>query len=153
MLALTFQVGTQRLALDIHQVREVVPHIRLERTPGSPAWLAGLFVYRGEVVPVIDLGQLVGVGTCPGHLSSRIILVRRPGDPDHLMGLLAARVIDLQEVSSPDRTLPDLAAPGQPDLGAPLASAGSLLRLLDVDRLLPATLREQLPAPHREGLP
>ena len=51
MLALTFQIGATRLALDIHRVREVVPRVHLERVAGGPAWLAGMFVYRGGVVP------------------------------------------------------------------------------------------------------
>jgi chemotaxis-related protein WspB len=147
MLTLTFQVGSQQMALDIRQVREVVPRIRLERAPGSAAWLAGLFLYRGRVVPVIDLHQLVGAGECPPHLSTRIILVSRPGAPEHLLGLLAAAVVDLRDVGAPDHTLPEIVTPGQPNLGAPVADAGTLLRLLDVDRLLPAPLREALPGP------
>jgi chemotaxis-related protein WspB len=152
MLALTFQIGPEHLALDVRQVREVVPRLGLKRGPGSPAWLAGLFLYRGRVVPVIDLHQLVGAGDCPAHLSSRIILVPRPGAPGEFLGLLAARVIDLQEVGAAS-PLPGLADENQPNLGPPLASAGELLRLLDVGRLLPPSFREQLPPPEQEGLP
>ncbi|MBY0229745.1 MAG: chemotaxis protein CheW, partial [Gemmataceae bacterium] len=47
MLALTFQIGDNRLALDIRRVREVVPRVELRRAPSAPAWLAGEFVYRG----------------------------------------------------------------------------------------------------------
>ena len=88
MLVLTFQVGAARLALDLRQVHEVVPRVQLERVAGSPAWLAGMFIYRGRVVPVIDLHRLLGAGECPAHLSSRIVLVPLPGGA--LMGLLAA---------------------------------------------------------------
>ena len=105
VLVLTFQIGDDRLALDVRRVKEVVPRVELQRTPGSPAWLAGLFVYRGRAVPVVDLHRLLGAGDCPPHLSSRIILVARAGaaaDGDgRLVGLLAARVADLREVPPP----------------------------------------------------
>ena len=66
-------------ALDIRRVREVVPRVRLRPVSGAPEWLAGLFVYRGQAVPVLDLHRLAGAGECPPHLSSRIILVPHGG--------------------------------------------------------------------------
>ena len=44
MLVLTFQIGSDRLALDVRRVREVVPRVRFQHVAGSPPWLAGLFV-------------------------------------------------------------------------------------------------------------
>src|SRR5579883_3328716 len=97
MLALTFQIGPNRLALDVRRAREVVPRVHLEPVAGGPDWLAGLFVYRGRVVPVIDLHRLLGAGDCPPHLSSRIILVPL-GEDGALVGLLAAGVADVRPV-------------------------------------------------------
>src|SRR5262245_62513254 len=108
MLALTFMAGRDRLALDIRRVAEVVPRVRLAPLAGAPAWLAGTFVYRGGVVPVIDLHHLAGAGECPELLSSRIILVPVGG---RLLGLLAARVADLREID------PAAAAAGLTDAG------------------------------------
>ena len=99
MQSLTFQVGDESVALDIRLVVEVVPHVRLRQPAGRPPWLAGLFVYRSQVVPVIDLFRLAGVGDCPTDLSSRIILVQMPGgDRQQYLGLLAARVANLRDV-------------------------------------------------------
>ena len=103
MLVLTFQIGDNRLALDVRRVREVVPRVRLRPVSGAPAWLAGVFVYRGRVVPVLDLHRLAGGGECPPHLSSRIILVPHGGQvaggAERLLGLLATQVADIREVS------------------------------------------------------
>ncbi|HEX4610775.1 MAG TPA: chemotaxis protein CheW, partial [Urbifossiella sp.] len=131
--ALTFQVGTDRVAVDVRRVREVVPRVRVTPASGGPAWLAGVFVYRGRVVPVVDLYQLTGSGDCPPHLSSRVILVPRPNDPDELVGLLATQVADIRDL--PDS--PARPADG-PLLGPPVADGSSVLRLLDPDRLLAA---------------
>jgi chemotaxis-related protein WspB len=142
MLALTFTAGGDRLALDIRRVAEVVPRVRLAPLAGAPAWLAGTFVYRGQVVPVIDLHRLAGGGECPELLSSRIILVPVGG---RLLGLLAARVADLREIEPPAGAA-SLVAEGRADLGPAVADGGGVLRLLDPDRLLPDDARRLLAA-------
>jgi chemotaxis-related protein WspB len=165
MLVLTFQIGNDRLALDIRRVREVVPRVRLDRVAGSPTWLAGLFVYRGKVVPVLDLHRLLDAGDCPLHLSSRIILVplglcpvaphlarstETQGEDEHLVGLLAAQVADIRDVEVAGRTVPSFNAPGQPDLGLTLVDEAGILHLLDLDALLPESLQRlvtHLPGP------
>jgi chemotaxis-related protein WspB len=149
MLVLTFQVGSHRLALDIHQVREVAPRVELNRPPGSPAWLAGMFVYRGRALPVIDLHRLLGAGECPPHLSSRIILVPRnrntpEGKQPLLVGLLAAGVADLLDVQPDEQPLPAFSEPGAPDLGLTVVAGGDILHLITVDRLLPEPIKRFL---------
>jgi chemotaxis-related protein WspB len=147
MLVLTFQIGPQRLALDARRVKEVVPRVLLQPVACGPLWLAGVFVYRGRVVPVLDLHRLVGAGDCPPHLSSRIVLVPYPpGSDECFLGLLAARVADLREVEAAARPPLRFTGPGQPDLGPILADGAGTLHLLDLDRLLPAPVREQLAA-------
>jgi chemotaxis-related protein WspB len=137
MLALVFQVGADRVALDVRRVREVVPRVRLRPLTGGPAWLAGVFVYRGRPVPVIDLHRLVGAGECPAHLSSRIVLVPHPAaGPDALVGLLATQVDDVRTVPEPADTDPLLAA-GDAGLGLPVVVGAEVFRVLDPDRLLP----------------
>lgn len=138
MLVLTFQIGDNRLALDIHRVREVVPRVALRRPAASPDWLAGLFVYRGLVVPVVDLHQLLDAGPCPPHLSSRVILTPVG---DSLLGLLAAHVADLRDVRPAGQPLPGIG----PALGTTMADADGILHLVDLDRLLPAPLRALIP--------
>jgi chemotaxis-related protein WspB len=158
MLVLTFQIGNDRLALDVRRVREVVPRVHFERVAGSPEWLAGLFVYRGKVVPVLDLHRLLEAGECPPHLSSRIILVPlglcsiaprlsasgQIEEDDHLVGLLAAQVADVREVSPGAPTVPSFSAPGQPDLGLTMVDEGGILHLLDLDSLLPEALQRMV---------
>lgn len=137
MQALAFRVGADEVALDVRAVVEVVPRVRLRQPTGGPPWLAGLFVYRSQVVPVLDLFRLAGVGDCPVDLSSRIILVNRPGGtPGQYLGLLAAGVANLRAVPEGLPTVA-LARPDQPDLGPLVVDGSGLLRLLDLERLLP----------------
>jgi chemotaxis-related protein WspB len=145
MLALTFQVGADRVAVDVRRVREVVPRVRVTPASGGPGWLAGMFVYRGRVVPVVDLHRLVGTGECPQHLSSRVILVPRPDSPDDLVGLLATQVADVRDLPAPHAP-----PPGGSLLGPPVADGAGILRLLDPDHLL-AALGSEL-GPPRPGI-
>jgi chemotaxis-related protein WspB len=150
MLVLTFQVGRDRLALDIGRVKEVVPRVRLQPLAGAPPWLAGVLIYRGQAVPVLDLHHLVGAGDCPPHLSSRIILTPY-GDEDRLLGLLAAQVADLRDVQPSGRSTARLRGPGQPDLGPVMIDDRGILHLLELDGLLPETVRGYLALVPREA--
>jgi chemotaxis-related protein WspB len=136
MLALIFQVGRDKVAVDVRRVREVVPRVRLSAVSGGPSWIAGVFVYRSRVVPVVDLHRLVGAGECPLHLSSRIILIPHPSDtPDSLVGLLATQVAEIREVHPGIvQALPGEA--GRPGLGPALPDGASILHLLDPTWLL-----------------
>jgi len=143
MLVLTFQVGSERLALDIQRIEAVVPRVPLRSVAGGPPWLAGVFVYHGAIVPVVDLHRLVGAGECPPHLSSRIVLVPDPAAGDgRLVGLLAAQVDNLQAMKAASSM--GFAAPGRPDLGPVFADGTSVVRMIDLERLLPDTARRQL---------
>ena len=146
MLALTFQIGEDKLALDIRRVREVVPRVRLLRVVGAPDWHAGVFVYRGEVVPVVDLHRLAGAEPCPEHLSSRIILVapRQAAAAERLVGLLASQVADTRELALEGRPAPRMGDVGKVDFGVLVADGDGVLRLFDPDRFLPETEWRQL---------
>ena len=153
MLVLTFRIGGERIGLDIQTVREVVPQVRLRPLSGGPPWLAGVFVYRGLVVPVLDLHALAGQGPCPEHLSSRIILVPH-ADPstgfERLLGLLTSGVSELRTLDSGFSTITQALAPGGIGLGSIIADDSGILRLLDPAKLLPAADLERLWYPEPE---
>jgi chemotaxis-related protein WspB len=151
MLVLTCQVGDARLAIDVREVQEVVPRVCLQRVAGGPTWLAGVFIYRGQVVPVIDLHRLTAAGECPAHLSSRIILVRQAVDGvKRLLGLLAAQVADIREMQPPAPTQSRFAVEGQADLGPVIADGREIVHLVELERLLPESSRRQLALVSRE---
>lgn len=147
MLALTFQVGPDRVAIDVRRVRAVIPRVRLTPTTGGPPGSVGAFVYRGRVVPVLDLHRLAGAGDCPAHLSTRILLVPYPAGSDRLVGLLATQVADIRDL--PDAA-PDFTA-AHPGFGPPLADGTTILRVLDPDRVLAAAGFDAPPYPPPGG--
>jgi chemotaxis signal transduction protein len=148
MLVLTFQVGSESVGLDIRRVHAVVPRVDVKPLSGSPSWLAGTFVYRSEIVPVIDLFRLSGAGSCPANLSSRIILVRPNSETGlpALLGLLAANVADIREFE-PKHSSPNVCrANDAVNLGPAFFDGANVMRMLDPDHMLPERMRYEVVA-------
>jgi len=57
-LFLVFCIGDERYALQAIDVVEVLPRLPLKPIARTPSWVAGVFAWRGAVVPVIDLCTL-----------------------------------------------------------------------------------------------
>ena len=145
MLVLTFQVGEERLALDVRRIQEIVPWVRLQPVACGPSWLAGIFIYRGQIVPVVDLHRLRGAGECPIHLSTRIILVPHLLDgQERLVGLLAAQVADVREMQPPSPAASHLGTAGRFSLGPVHVDGKEIIHLAELDRLVPGLSEEQL---------
>ncbi|NCA11477.1 chemotaxis protein, partial [bacterium] len=88
MQLLTFTVAGQPYAIPSRTVREVLPRVPGRPIPLLPPFVPGVFTYRGQLVPVVDLACRFGApATDPAvrRLSTRLILVefpppRPPGD-------------------------------------------------------------------------
>jgi purine-binding chemotaxis protein CheW len=70
-----FRLQGGRYAFEAPLVTEVVRLGPLTRLPAAPAFLPGVFTHRGEVLPVLDIGQLVGQGAQPIRASTRAAIV------------------------------------------------------------------------------
>ena len=64
-----------RYAFEAPLVTEVVRLGPLTRLPAAPSFLPGVFTHRGEVLPVLDVGQLVGQTGVPIRPSTRAAIV------------------------------------------------------------------------------
>jgi chemotaxis-related protein WspB len=74
-LCLVFRIGSERYALQAIEVAEVLPRVPLKPIPRAPDWVAGVFAYRGAVVPVIDLRALTFGQPAQARTSTRLVLV------------------------------------------------------------------------------
>jgi chemotaxis-related protein WspB len=96
MLFILFRLGEERYALEAAHVIEIIPRLPLRPQPGTPDFVAGLFNYRGTVVPVLDLGTLTLGVPCAEQLSTRIILIdyTLKSGVRKVLGLIAEAVTD-----------------------------------------------------------
>jgi len=138
MLLLLFNVGAERYGLDSSRVIEVVPAVPLRSVPQAPAYVAGLFRYRGRIVPVIDLCALLGGRPAGQLMSTRIILFDYPGPngESRVLGLVAERVTDSLLVSEDELKPPGLSLPGAPYLAQIVDRPDGLTQCLAAGELL-----------------
>ena len=146
MVSLLFEVAGQRYALDIAQVIEVVPAVRLRRIPQAPAYVAGVFRYRGAMVPVIDLSHLMGGPPASRRFSTRILLVQHPGPSGigRVLGLLAEGATDSLDDAGHLQVSAGVAVPETPYLGGLITTAAGTVQHVRVEHLLPDEVRERL---------
>jgi chemotaxis-related protein WspB len=156
MLLLTFRIAQDLYAVDVARVVGVIPRIEPRPIPRTPAFLAGLFGYRGRVVPAVDLGLLLGKAPSPGRLSTRVILVETGDASDRasparrtplLLGLIAEQVDDVVRVDRDQVVFPSMRLDDARFLGAMVrvdSQAQSLAQMIEVDWVLPPALREAL---------
>ena len=147
MLALLFSIGDQRYAIDCVRVVEVVPRVELRDIPHAPAGVAGLFNYRGAMVPVLDLCAMMAETSSRTHLSTRIILVRYGDDqPYELLGVVAERVTATERLKDEDFHSAGVEITDAPFLGdvAVDEERNQTVQCIDVEHLVPESIRSIL---------
>jgi purine-binding chemotaxis protein CheW len=96
---LTFTVAGEEYAIRVQHVREVVEALPVTRVPSTPAVIRGVVNLRGNVVPLVDLGERFGVGALPGGKRSCIVVAEvRESDGVALVGLLVDAVNRVLEI-------------------------------------------------------
>ncbi len=133
MLVLTFRIAEIPYGVAVGRVVEVVPRVALRELPHAPAHLAGLLRYRGDAVPVVDLGLLMGGAACPGRLDTRIILVDAGGG--RRLGLVAERVEDVLAVDEGRRAAGGAEVRAAPYLGDVYETVDGLVQLIEPSRV------------------
>lgn len=146
MLYLLLRMGDARYALEARRIVEVVPMVELKPLPHSAVYVAGLFDYRGVLVPVIDLCRLTAERSCRACLTTRIVLVDYPGAEgrSHVLGLLAEQVTETAKLRDTDFQPSGLRQPEAPYLGPLQQSDTNLVQRLEIEHLLPDELKRNL---------
>ncbi len=146
MLLVVFHAGEERFGLEAGQIVEIVPLVRLDPVQHAPAWVAGLFNYRGRVTPVIDVSRMLKGEPARDLLSTRILLVdyADSGGSRHVLGLLAERVLETIACSPDDFQTAGIQTPEAPYLGDMLLDGGRMLRRITLDGLLPPEVQDLL---------
>ena len=146
MLFLLFQIKDERYCLEASRVIEVAPLVNFRVIPHTPTCVSGVFSYRGTIVPVIDLSILLHGEPVRPLLSTRIILVDYVGADKsrHTLGLLAERVTETISCNEEDFHSPGVEAEDLPSLRDMVLTGGGMVQRVEIERILPETLREHL---------
>jgi purine-binding chemotaxis protein CheW len=90
-----FTVGTTRYCVPIAEVQRIVRRENVTEVPQAPGYVEGVMNLRGEIVPVIDMRQRLGVPSDDAPRKSRVIIAEVAG---RLYGLHVDDVREIVEV-------------------------------------------------------
>lgn len=145
-LYLLFSLSGERYALAAREVVAVLPRVPVKTIPGAPAWVAGVFAFRGALVPVLDLCHL-SLGTpAPARTSTRTVLVDyRTADGRHSpLGLVLEQASDTLRCDPEAFRDYGLLNAESPYLGPVMETRDGLVQRIHVEQLLPETVQTLL---------
>lgn len=142
MLVLTFSIGPTRFVVDARRVCQVVPRVPLQAVPLSEPYVAGVLDFRGGVLAVVDLSARLFGTVCKESLSTRIIIVLiKHQDREVPLGIIAEQVTQLCRADSSAATSSSPEASEHDCLGCITRVDGALAQWIDVDQILPESVR------------
>ena len=114
-LALAVQIGAEWFALPAEQVIHVGPAVAVHRVPHrSRPGFRGLANVDGRIVPVVDLGQLLGIdrSNAGNAAAARVVLF---GDTDEPWACMVDAAPGMAAVTDSDSEAPPLTVSEAPD--------------------------------------
>jgi purine-binding chemotaxis protein CheW len=95
----TFYVADLLLGIPINEVEEISRYCTVTPVPGAPESVSGVMSLRGEVVTVLDLRAVLGLGKTECARQTRNVIVHAGGER---IGLLVDRVADVVRAATAD---------------------------------------------------
>ena len=137
MLILLFYAGNDLYAIDSSYIVEVIPRVSFRKVHHVPDYVAGLFNYRGVILPVIDLCHLIQGTPCRPHLSTRIIIVKYPHQNESLqyLGLMAERVTETLSISNTDIRDSNIRVEEAPYLSGTIVDEKRIIQCVQLEKL------------------
>jgi chemotaxis-related protein WspB len=137
VLILLFYAGKDLYAIDSSYIVEVIPRVSFRKVHHVPEYVAGLFNYRGVILPVIDLCHLIqGMPSRP-HLSTRIIIVKYPQQNQSLqyLGLMAERVTETLSITNSDIRESSIRVEEAPYLSGTIVDEKRIIQCVQLEKL------------------
>jgi purine-binding chemotaxis protein CheW len=137
----SFYAGDETFGIDTRKIREVLGERGLQRVPMSPAFIAGVVPYRGEVLTTVNLRVLLGMD---GSSGGCCVFVMEAEEAAERFGLVADAVGGVVTVSRRMlETNPcNLEARGKWLFDGAYKMESGLMVRLDPHRLCPSRLSE-----------
>jgi purine-binding chemotaxis protein CheW len=133
---LTFSLGMEEYAIDILKVQEIRVQEATTRIAGAPDAFAGVVNLRGSIVPVADLGALIGLERAKSE-KKVVIILRLSGQ---VIGMLVDQVNDVLAIAAETiQPLPPMVALSARHARGIGVDNGRMLIILDAESLLNGT--------------
>jgi purine-binding chemotaxis protein CheW len=137
--ALVFTLGTERYAVELRDLVEVLPFKGCTPVPSAPEELTGVINIRGEILPVLDLSRVLTLPKVENRAGGWLLLLRRR---ERAVGFRVDQVEKIRRLRSDE-----LADPVQSDAHANAgylkAITADTVMLLSAERLLSHALLKE----------
>lgn len=139
---LCFLVKDEVWAVPISQVKEIFPFSGATLIPGAPGYVIGLTNLRGAVLTLVDISQMIGVGSTDSLNGSQVI-VADVADID--IAFVADKLVDIVRVprSSVEQPLWILDKVEGDFVVGEATIAEQLIGILDVNRIFSSKVGDQ----------
>lgn len=133
---ITFRIGPETFAADIMAIRQVIMDEGSTAVPGAPRFVEGVILFRGDVLPVIDLRPRFFPAAGKAEQPLLMIASTQSG----LIALKVDEVRNLATITTDDLLQPPAVVRGVKNdyLVAMVERRDELLLVLDLDAILTA---------------
>lgn len=100
---ISFTLGSEKFAIQLLQVKEVIGNIDITPVPQSPAYYEGIMNLRGQIIPVIDLRIKLGIKKGVTKEMTIIILDFHP----HSLGVIVDSIESVNTYEADDISMAD----------------------------------------------
>ena len=131
--------------MEIMTVREIRGWTEETALPHAPSFVRGVINLRGSVVPIVDLANRLGLES-PEPTSRHVIMIAQIGA--QVVGLYVDAVSDILTINVEKiQPTPEIASDQVKQfIQGVIALDGRMIRLLDVERILPETIVQEIAA-------
>jgi len=146
MLLVLFKIGEDSYAINTESIVEIIPSIKLRHLTGVPDYIAGVFDYRGKIVPVVDINIRTIKKPVKQRLSTRIILLRYPFTEDQqpIVGIMGEGMTDIIEIDESKIQEKEIKSKDAPHLGALLKYNDKFIQCINIENILTKEDQENL---------
>lgn len=97
---LSFYLKNERFAINVSSVREIIEYTQITKVPMMQSCIAGVTNIRGDVIPVLDLSERLGMGACDISKRSCVITVETEVEGEEMdIGMIVDMVDQVYDVT------------------------------------------------------
>ena len=132
---LTFFLDQQEYGVDILRVQEIRGWSQPMPIPGAPSYIKGVINIRGDVVPIADLRERIGLPALEYGATTAVVVLRvRYKNRDRIMGVIVDAMSDVTTVPGGALKPPPTFYDSKESLAKEIATLDDkMITILDVD--------------------
>jgi purine-binding chemotaxis protein CheW len=133
MKIVAFKLGKEEYGLDIHHVQSIERINHVTRVPNASVFVKGVINLRGNVTPIIDLANMLGLGQTQYTDNTRVIIIN---GGDSQLGFIVDETSDVLNVTKESIELADNSGFESEYFQGIAKIDGRLIILLNLEQLL-----------------